>query len=71
MALECQRFSVCGQLLGMDAEVGSIEPGKLADLILIDRDLFQIDPQTISDVRVLLTMVGGREVYRAPDFTTP
>lgn len=54
--------------LDMDQDIGSIEPGKLADLIVIDRDLFQIDPSAISDTKVLLTMVGGQEVYRAEDF---
>lgn len=54
--------------LDMDKEVGSIEPGKLADLIVIDRDLFKIDPRTISDTAVLLTMVGGQEVFRADGF---
>jgi hypothetical protein len=37
--------------LGMEAKVGSITPGKRADLIVIDRDLFQTVPRTISDVR--------------------
>jgi predicted amidohydrolase YtcJ len=54
--------------LGMDQEVGSIEPGKLADLIVIDRDLFSVDPHTISDTAVLLTMVGGKDVFRAEGF---
>jgi predicted amidohydrolase YtcJ len=47
---------------------GSLEPGKLADLIIIDRDLFKIDPHQIGDTQVLLTMVGGKVVYRAPEF---
>ena len=42
---------------------GSIEVGKLADLIVIDQNLFDIDPATISDTKVLLTLFGGEPVY--------
>jgi predicted amidohydrolase YtcJ len=45
---------------------GSIEPGKLADLIVLARDVFKIEPNQIADMEVLLTMVGGRIVYQAP-----
>ena len=45
---------------------GSIEPGKLADLIVLDRDLFKIEPSQVADTKVLLTMVGGRVVYQDP-----
>ncbi len=44
---------------------GSLEPGKVADLILIDRDIFHGDPADIAGTKVLLTMVGGKVVYRA------
>jgi len=46
-----------------EKEEGSIEKGKLADLIIVDRDLFQIDPHKIDKTKVLLTMVGGKVVY--------
>jgi predicted amidohydrolase YtcJ len=42
---------------------GSITPGKLADLVILSRDLFKIDPKEIEKVRVELTMVDGRVVY--------
>lgn len=45
-------------------EAGSIEIGKRADLIVLSDDLFALDPRRIGDVRVLLTLYGGREVYR-------
>ncbi len=45
---------------------GSIEPGKLADLIVLDRDLFKIEPDQIAGMEVLLTLVGGKVVYQAP-----
>ena len=38
---------------------GSIEVGKLADLAVLDRDLTEIDPESIADTTVLATMVGG------------
>jgi len=42
---------------------GSIEHGKLADMIIVDQDLFAIDPHKIDQTKVLLTMVGGKVVY--------
>ncbi|HSA97338.1 MAG TPA: amidohydrolase [Acidobacteriota bacterium] len=48
-----------------EKEEGSIEAGKLADLILVSQNIFDIDPRRIADTRVLLTMVGGRIVYDA------
>jgi predicted amidohydrolase YtcJ len=51
----------------LDGETGSIEPGKLADLAVIDRDLFAPGAGPIGDARVLLTTVGGDVVYEAPE----
>ncbi|WP_428333353.1 amidohydrolase [Novosphingobium sp.] len=48
-----------------EAVAGSLEPGKFADLILIDRDIFHGDPTTIAATKVKLTMVGGKVVYAA------
>lgn len=42
---------------------GIIKPGMLADMVLIDRDLTAIPPDTIRDAKVLQTIVGGRVVY--------
>lgn len=47
---------------------GSLEPGKLADFIVLDRDLFKIEPSEISKTEVLLTAVGGKVVYESPDW---
>ena len=44
---------------------GSIETDKLADLIIVSQNIFEIDPHKIKDTKVVLTMVGGRVVYRA------
>lgn len=47
---------------------GSLEPGKLADLIIVSQDLFKVEPRKIGQTKVLLTMVGGRVVYKAQEF---
>ena len=44
-------------------EKGTIEVGKLADLILVDRDPFDVEPAALADLQVDMTMVGGRVVY--------
>ena len=51
--------------LGVEAELGSLEVGKRADLVMLDRDIFRADPFTIAQARSLLTMVGGRVVWQA------
>jgi predicted amidohydrolase YtcJ len=47
---------------------GSLEPGKLADFIVIDRDIFKIEPSDIGKTQVLLTAAGGKVVYESPDW---
>jgi hypothetical protein len=42
---------------------GSLTPGKLADLVMLDRDMFKIDPAELDKVKVSLTIVDGRVVY--------
>jgi predicted amidohydrolase YtcJ len=42
---------------------GSLEPGKVADLIIISQNVFEVDPHRLVDTKVTLTMVGGRVVY--------
>ncbi len=44
---------------------GSITPGKIADLALLDTDPTRVDPQRLRDIRSVLTIVGGREVWNA------
>ncbi len=43
---------------------GTLEPGKLADLVMIDRDLTVTAPEEIREARVVLTVVGGEVVFR-------
>jgi predicted amidohydrolase YtcJ len=54
--------------LHVERDVGSIEVGKLADLIVLDRNLLKIPPREIAAVKVLLTVVGGHVVYQGPEF---
>jgi predicted amidohydrolase YtcJ len=49
----------------MDNRLGTLSPGKLADLIVVDRDLFAVEPMLIRDTQVLGTMVGGEWKFRA------
>jgi hypothetical protein len=48
----------------LDDRTGSIEPGKLADLIVLDRDLFACPAEEIASTRVLATYVHGSAVFR-------
>jgi predicted amidohydrolase YtcJ len=48
-------------------ETGTIERGKLADLVVLDRDPFAAPPEEIAATRVLQTYVGGIRVHAAPD----
>lgn len=49
--------------LGLESQRGSIEPGKVADLIQLDRDPLEIDVETLPDTIVERTMVGGEWVF--------
>jgi predicted amidohydrolase YtcJ len=44
---------------------GSLEVGKLADLIILSQNIFDIDPHKIGTTKVVITIVGGRIVYQA------
>ena len=50
----------------LDADTGSIEVGKLADLIVIDRDIFSSGAVRIGGTEVLATFVGGSAVFEDP-----
>jgi predicted amidohydrolase YtcJ len=51
-----------------EAEKGSLEVGKRADLVVLSDDIFKTPPEGILRARVLLTLMGGKAVYRDPNF---
>jgi predicted amidohydrolase YtcJ len=46
-----------------EGEKGTLAVGKLADLVIIDRDLRRVAPETLRDARIVATIVGGQVVY--------
>ncbi len=60
-------YTINGAWLAREDKInGSIEVGKAADLIVLDQNLFDVDPMKIKDVQVLLTLLDGQPVYRDP-----
>lgn len=53
--------------IGLDQKIGSLAPGKQADMVVLDRDVFSVPDQQLAEARVLHTLFEGREVYRADD----
>ena len=51
----------------LEKETGTIEEGKAADILVLDRNLFDVNPMEIGQARVLLTLVDGRPVYTAEE----
>ena len=51
-------------LFQQEANLGTLEPGKLADLVVLDRDYLDIPAAEIMQIQSVLTMVGGRIVYQ-------
>lgn len=50
-----------------EADKGTLAPGKLADFVVLSRDILAGPPDRLSSTRVLLTVMGGRETYRAAE----
>jgi predicted amidohydrolase YtcJ len=46
-----------------DHEIGSLEPGKFADLVILDKDPRMVGPDALKDVKVLQTWMDGKQVY--------
>ena len=46
-------------------EVGSLEPGKLADFVILDKDPRNVGSDSIKDIKVLETWMDGKQVYSA------
>jgi hypothetical protein len=58
-------------LLHRENDLGTLEVGKLADLVVLDRDYMNIPADEIFDIQPVITMVGGRVVYDAISEMTP
>jgi hypothetical protein len=52
-----------------EGEKGTLTPGKLADIVLLDRDIFRVAPDRIREARVVATICGGRFVFRDEAFS--
>jgi len=44
---------------------GTLEAGKMADLVIIEKDPLNVDPLTIKDIKVIETIKGGKSIYKA------
>lgn len=64
-----RHYTIDGAYATFDEDIrGSLVQGKLADFVVLSQDLTQIAPTAIRDTKVMLTIMGGRETYRAPAF---
>jgi predicted amidohydrolase YtcJ len=48
---------------GREHELGTLEPGKFADIVVCDRNLFEVSPEDIRDAKVDMTIMDGRIIY--------
>lgn len=61
-------YTTAPAVLGFaEKDLGTLEAGKWADLVVLDRDIFTVPHKQIKDLKVELTMLGGRVIYRADD----
>ncbi len=52
------------EVTGRQADLGSITPAKLADMVVLNRNIYKIDPLDIADVQIDMTFVGGQVVFQ-------
>jgi predicted amidohydrolase YtcJ len=50
---------------GEEKSKGSLEPGKLADLVILDKNPLKVDPMAIRDIKVVETIKEGKTIYNA------
>lgn len=69
VAAALRHFTRDGAYASFDEKArGTLSAGKLADFVVLSRDILSVPPGEILHTRVLLTVMGGRDTYRAPDF---
>ena len=65
-----ESFTINGaQAIFKEDEIGSLEVGKQADLVVLSQNILEIDPGEIHNTIALLTYFAGQEVYRSEEFT--
>ena len=47
----------------MEDKIGTLEAGKYADLTMLEKDLFSVDPRRIHEVKIEMTMMNGKITY--------
>jgi predicted amidohydrolase YtcJ len=62
-------FTLGGAYAAADEKRGRIKKGFKADLVLLDRDIFSVPQNEIKNTKVLYTLVGGRQAYRAAEIS--
>ena len=62
-ALRAMTINVAYQY-GEEASKGSLEPGKFADLVILDQNPLRVDPMMIKDIKVLETIKEGKTIYK-------
>ena len=50
--------------LGREKEIGTLEAGKKADMIVLDRDIFTVPPEQLAETKVVWTIFNGKKVYQ-------
>lgn len=60
--------SVPAAFYGRSHDLGTLSVGKFGDLVVLDRDIFAVDPMEIVETQVLMTVFDGRIVYRSDAF---
>jgi predicted amidohydrolase YtcJ len=64
-----RHFTRDGAYAGFAEEIrGSLTAGKMADLVVLSADILTIPPERITQTKVLLTVMGGKDTYRSPEF---
>ena len=63
----CNRATINNaRIMGVEDRRGSVEPGKLADLVVLSQDVLTVAPDDIRGTRALLTLLGGKVVHQDP-----